>query len=143
MQVSELRSSTLYCSSRGERGRAVQIFPSERLKDGGVFVWHYIFPGARWHSVLMEKPIGPWSHGHVLAPYAWFLEETNQGSLSRGAEHVKLQKGIMEEEAQGQAMSSETGKGEEGCSFVCNSPGSLLLGLALRKIPIQFGSGSG
>ncbi|ELR60503.1 hypothetical protein M91_04468 [Bos mutus] len=38
MQVSEPSSSTLYCSSQSELGRAVEIFPSECLKDGGVFV---------------------------------------------------------------------------------------------------------
>lgn len=54
MQVSELRNSALHCNSPGERGRAVQIFPSACVKDGAS-LWHYLPRCPRWHSVLLME----------------------------------------------------------------------------------------
>lgn len=95
MQVSELRSSTLDCSSRGERGRAVQIFLSERLKDGGVFVALSSQVPQMAQCTSNGKPfIWPWVCTCCIS--RWFMEETSSDSLSRRRKACGCE-GIMEE----------------------------------------------
>lgn len=95
MQVSELRSGTLYCSSRGELGRAVQIFPSKCLKDGGVFVALSSQVPQMARCTSNGKPfIWPWDC--TCCTSRWFMEETSSDSLSRRRRACGCE-GIMEE----------------------------------------------
>lgn len=90
MQASEVRSRALAGSGRGERDRAVQIFPSECLKDGGVFVALSSQVPQMAQCTSNGKPfIWPWDC--TCCTSRWFMEETSSDSLSRRHE------GIMEE----------------------------------------------
>lgn len=95
MQASEVRSSELDGSSRGERGRAVQIFPSKCLKDGGVSVALSSQVPQMAQGTSNGKPfIWPWDC--TCCTSRWFMEETSSDSLSRRRRACGC-KGIMEE----------------------------------------------
>lgn len=132
MQVSELRSGTLYCSSRGKLGRAVQIFPSKCLKDGGVFVALSSQVPQMARCTSNGKPfIWPWDC--TCCTSRWFMEETSSDSLSRRRRACGCE-GIMEERHK-RAGEWVRGwrRGEEGCYFCVIPQDPLLLGLAVRK----------
>lgn len=142
MQASEQRSSTLYCSTLGELGRAVQIFPSECLKDGGVFVALSSQVPQMAQCTSNGKPfIWPWDC--TCCTSRWFMEETSSDSLSRRRKACGCE-GIMEERYKraGEWVRG-WGRGEESCYFYAIPQDSLLLGLAVRKKTIQFEGGSG
>lgn len=140
-QVSELRYSTLYCSSPGERGRAVQIFSFECLKDGGVFVALSSQVPQMAQCTSNGKPfIWPWDC--TCCTSRWFMEETSSDSLSRRCRACGC-KDIMEERhKRAGKWVRGWGRGEEGCYFCVIPQDPLLLGLAVRKKPIQFEDGS-
>lgn len=131
-QVSELRNSTLYCSSPGERGRAVQIFPFECLKDGGVFVALSSQVPQMAQCTSNGKPfIWPWDC--TCCTSRWFMEETSSDSLSRRRRACGC-KDIMEERhKRAGKWVRGWGRGEEGCYFCVIPQDPLLLGLAVRK----------
>ena len=131
-QVSEPSSSTLYCSSQSELGRAVEIFPSECLKDGGVFVALSSQVPQMAQCTSNGKPfIWPWDC--TCCTSRWFMEETSSDSLSRRRGACGWE-GIMEERhKRAGAWVRGWGRGEKGCYFSVIPQDPLLLGLAVRK----------
>ena len=131
-QVSEPGGSTLYCSTQSELGRAVEIFPSECLKDGGVFVALSSQVPQMAQCTSNGKPfIWPWDC--TCCTSRWFMEETSSDSLSRRRGACGWE-GIMEERhKRAGAWVRGSGRGEEGCYFSVIPQDPLLLGLAVRK----------
>lgn len=141
MQVSELMNSILYCSSPGEWDRAVQTFPFEHLKDGGIFVALSSQVPQMAQCTSNGKPfIWPWDC--TCCTSWWFMEETRSDSISRRRRACGCE-GIMEERHK-RAGEWVRGWGRgEGCYFCVIPQDPLLLGLAVRKKQIQFEGGSG
>lgn len=126
----------------GELGRAVQIFLSECLKDGGVFVALSSQVPQMAQCTSNGKPF-IWAWDCTCCTSRWFMEETSSDSLSRRRRACGLWRHNGREAQKGRRMSQRQGRGEEGCYF-CVIPQDLpLLGLVVRKKTIQFEGGSG
>lgn len=131
-RFSELRNSTLYCSSPGDRGREVQIFPFKCLKDGDVFVALSSQVPQMAQCTSNGKPfIWPWDC--TCCTSRWFMEETSSDSLSRRCRACGCE-GIMEERhKRAGKWVRGWGREEEGCYFCVIPQDPLQLGLAVRK----------
>lgn len=132
MQISEVRNGTLYCRSQGELGRVVQIFLSECLKDGGMFVAFSSQVPQMAQCISNGKPF-IWPRDCTCCTSRWFMEETSSDSLSRRRRAHGCE-AIMEERNKraGERVRS-WGRGEGSCYFSVIPQDPLLLGLAVRK----------